>query len=277
MNGHQSSQMLVDSVEKLLVDRSFGPPSEITVACRSTGERLSQWLAAAENQEKARAFSDTLFFSLDDCFNQRGTDRIRKETMWGKFHQVRCSEPFTRLWRTFLMETLGVEACPTLFQYLTDDFFRAMIRCHFPLRIQENQSCPEQKLSYNEKNALRYAAGYVMRHLKKVKRSAHPLKDELEFCLTELTETNREQDDESEDWVMAIDRGGLKHISNMTYMMFEAMELEFRSHFVVSDVQQSSQMKCKVKSEIESNEDVLFYWCMLCAEWEVDTANVLYT
>ena len=90
MNGHQSSQMLVDSVEKLLVDRSFGPPSEITVACRSTGERLSQWLAAAENQEKARAFSDTLFFSLDDCFNQRGTGLI-------EFEKKRCGESFIKL------------------------------------------------------------------------------------------------------------------------------------------------------------------------------------
>ena len=96
-----------------------------------------------------------------------------------------------------------------------------MIRCRFPVRVQETQSCPKRKLSYNEKNALRYAAGYVMRHLKqKVKRSAHLLKDELEFCLTELTETDEDQDDESEDWVMAIDRGGLKHIRNMTYMMF---------------------------------------------------------
>ena len=53
------------------------------------------------------------------------------------------------------------------------------------------------------------------------------------------------------------------------------MELEFRSHFVISDVQQGVQVKCKVKSEIESNEDVLFYWCMLSAEWEVDTAKEL--
>ena len=48
-------------------------------------------------------------------------------------------------------------------------------------------------------------------------------------------ETDRGQDHETEDWVVAIDREGLTHISNMTYMMFEAMELEFRTHFVIQD------------------------------------------
>lgn len=64
-------------------------------------------------------------------------------------------------------------------------------------------------MTYNEKNALRYAAGYVIQHLQKqVKRSAHPLKDELEFCLIELNETDSEESNESEDWVESIDRGG---------------------------------------------------------------------
>ena len=60
-------------------------------------------------------------------------------------------------------------------------------------------------------------------------------------------ETDRGQDYETEDWVVAIDRGGLTHISNMTYMMFEAMELEFQTLFVIQDTAGSSEMKRKVK------------------------------
>ena len=134
------------------------------------------------------------------------------------------------------MGTLQVNPCPIFFQYLTDEFFRGMILFHFPLKTQEKPHQSTQTLSYNEKNALRYAAGYVIRHSKKkIKLSVHPLKVELELCLSDLNETDSDQDDVSGDWVIAIDRGGLTHISNMTYMMFEAMELEFRTNFVVRD------------------------------------------
>ena len=34
-------------------------------------------------------------------------------------------------------------------------------------------------------------------------------------------------------------------------------------------------MKEKVKAQIDSNENVLFYWCIVCAEWEEDTAQIL--
>ena len=61
----------------------------------------------------------------------------------------------------------------------------------------------------------------------------------------------------------------------MTYMMFEAMELEFRTNFVVRDCVCGSEMKEKVKAQIDSNENVLFYWCIVCAEWEEDTAQIL--
>ena len=49
-------------------------------------------------------------------------------------------------------------------------------------------------------------------------------------------------------------------------MMFEATELEFRTHFVIPDTVYDSGMKDKVKAQIEPNEDVLFYWCILSAE-----------
>ena len=267
----------MDALDKLLADKSFGPPSAAAVTARKTGECLHQWLAAAEHQEKAKAFSDSLLASLDTCFDPRLNARVQKETMWGKFHQLRCSQPFVCMWRTFLMETLSVDACPIFFQYLTDAFFRGMIWLQFPLKAEEQQSTSSCKhtLTYCEKNALRYAAGYVIRHLQtKIKRSAHQLKDELLFCLTELKETEN-QEEESEDWIKSIDRGGLTHVSNMTYMVFEAMELELRTHFVIIDMARESQLKARAKIEIENNEDVCFYWCMVCAEWEEKTSQTL--
>ena len=196
--------------------------------------------------------------------------------MWGTFHQLRCSQSFRAMWNSFLTKTLAVDACPIFYQYITDTFFRNMIKQQFQLTNQEEQGGSDQALSYNEKNALRYAAGYVIRHLQKqVKRSAHPFKDELEFCLIELNETDNEESDESEDWVKNIDRGGLKHITNMTYMMFESMEIELRRHLRIADMAHGSGIKDKVKTEIVSNEDVRFYWCIVSADWDEEKSQCL--
>ena len=57
--------------------------------------------------------------------------------------------------------------------------------------IHERETLPsDESLSYEEKNALRYTAGYnVPRALKKkIDRSSHPLKKELLLCLLNLSE-----------------------------------------------------------------------------------------
>ena len=62
-----------------------------------------------------------------------------------------------------------------------------------------------------------------------IQRSAHPLKGELVLCLAELNEED-ENEDESEAWMNMIDRGGLKHVDNLTYTLFATMELVLRQH-----------------------------------------------
>ena len=57
-----------------------------------------------------------------------------------------------------------------------------------------------------------YTCGYVTRALiKKLKRSAHPLKEEMVCCLVELNEPEEDTEHGSEDWIKRIDRGGLTH------------------------------------------------------------------
>ena len=62
-------------------------------------------------------------------------------------------------------------------------------------------ACSDQilaSLDYEEVNALRYTAGYVIRALrKKIDRSAHPLMEELILCLVEMEE-NEGTEHESE-------------------------------------------------------------------------------
>ena len=56
-------------------------------------------------------------------------------------------------------------------------------------------------------NALRYAAGYFPRALqKKLQKSAHPLKEELQsVCLLDLQDDGEEEDGTAEEWLNLID------------------------------------------------------------------------
>ena len=44
------------------------------------------------------------------------------------------------------------------------------------------------KIDYEESNALRYCAGYILRSVKKIDASAHPMKKELLLCVEDLLE-----------------------------------------------------------------------------------------
>ena len=76
-------------------------------------------------------------------------------------------------------------------------------------------------------------AGATVRALiGKVNRSAHPLKEGLLSCLTDMNVNGKEPLDpkhDSEDWTDTIDRGGLTHTGNMTYATFVSMAKQFFS------------------------------------------------
>ena len=119
-------------MEKLLADKSFYLPSPLAAAAVATAKLVKQWLDSADNIRPASAFSDKLAASLKSCF-QCSNMRVRREKMWGNFHQLRSSDSFLSMWGTFLRECTAEQASPTFFQYITDVIFRKMIKREFPL------------------------------------------------------------------------------------------------------------------------------------------------
>ena len=63
------------------------------------------------------------------------------------------------------------------------------------------------------KNAIHYAGGYVCAKL----RNKYPL-------IRHLISSYVQEGDESNEWVVIIDRGGLVHIKESTYILFESTE-----------------------------------------------------
>ncbi len=129
----------------------------------------------------------------------------------------RSSVVFKATWAKFIAESLQVDPCPILYQFIVDCVFNALIKRHFHVEPSERQS-QEVTLDYEGKNALRYTAGYVtMALVNKLKRSAHPMKEEVVCCLIEMNDEEiGDAKDDSEDWTATTNRGGLQHVSNMT-------------------------------------------------------------
>lgn len=80
---------------------------------------------------------------------------------------------------------------------------------------------------------------------------------------------------DSEDWTDAIDRGGLKHVSDTLFMFFYSMEKELRCHVRAKCASEIEGIKEKVIKKIIENDDVTFYWSVVAANWEEEEAGVL--
>ena len=149
--------------------------------------------------------------------------------------------------------------------------FKELIKLHHPL-THTAPATSSTPLTYEETNALRYAAGYVPRLLKKkLKKSKHPLREDMQLCLLDLLDDGDEETDESQDWVYLINRGGLILVNNATFEVFVAIEYELRKHIHHG---QSPNLD-RITTAILDNEDVLFLWSMLSSDWVEDSASAL--
>ena len=78
--------------------------------------------------------------------------------------------------------TIEKQASLIFFQYISDFL---LVKQRHPL-LPDSKDSPQllPQLDYEEENAVRYAAGYVVKHLlKKIERSLNKLKENL-FCLS---------------------------------------------------------------------------------------------
>lgn len=76
--------------------------------------------------------------------------------------------------------------------------------------------------------------------------------------------------DVSQDWITALNRGGLINVTSEMYMVICAMKIELRPH-LQKDLSHISHFRHSIVESIMVNEDVLFFWSILSAPWEVET------
>ena len=217
--------MVRKAIQQVISNEGFNLPSESSKNARKSAERLLEWSSDPESSCLFGSFASELVMQLETYFGSQQSLQHRREKMWEKLFKLHSSPSFKSKWSSFLLESISTSACPIFNQYVVDRVFDGLIKQHYKLDKLEKMSV-EVKLTYEEQNALRYTCGYVTRALiKKLKRSAHPLKEEMVCCLVELNEPEEDSDHGSEDWIKRIDRGGMTHVGNMTFGVFQSMEL----------------------------------------------------
>ena len=151
-----------------IVDSTLASP--LAVSARETALKLLQWSLEPANHQEFFSFAKELISTLQksakELENAKRSLATRRERMWSGFHALRTTGTFKAMWEDFLERSIHAMACPTFYQHVVDLVFHAHIKARYPIS-QPAQTAEDDSLNYEERNALRYAAGYVPRALRK--------------------------------------------------------------------------------------------------------------
>ena len=93
--------------------------------------------------------------------------KVLKNKMWSKYHILRTSSKYTSDWRNFINpihSDIATECM--LIQFIGHYVFKEIVKRLFTVSLSQKTSTSDFSMSYEEKNALRYSAGYVTRSVK---------------------------------------------------------------------------------------------------------------
>lgn len=236
---------------------------------------ILKWNECAENTARVSCFSKSLVCHLNSCLPAQ----IDREKLWRNFHTFRISKDHLILWNDFLKESVKSvkKGSPIFLQYVTNHIFKQLIKKQFPAPTTVHQEPTDRNLhlSYEEKNAIRYAAGYIPRNLlSKLKRSARPNKRSLTMCLLDVIEEDCMGNDESQDWVKLINRGGLKYINNDMFSFMSAMELVVKAF--LKGKEKPRDIRSEMIKLIGDSDTVRKEWSEVAAEWEPEESEVIF-
>ena len=271
------NELVRRSIEAILTDECFKVPSTQAASVLATASNLVEWMKSECSQTLLKSFSEKVVATLMACFPKNVSTFLKsqREKTWQQYHRTRISSSYKSLWIDFVNTAVSIVPIPAFYQHVGNQVFQSILKSSFPVNTDKELTV-ETSLSYEEANALRYAAGYVCHKVdSKIKASTHPMKDKLILCLMDLCDEDEEVTNTS-DWINAIDRGGLVRISENTFEFFRTMEMVLRCVYNTETVQEmTSATRENLCRLITTNDDVLFYWCMVTVEVDEEEANTL--
>ena len=269
--------MLLCAIKAVLDDPGFSISSPLAANAVQSAHLFLEWSKAGQNRDVLDCFASELISVLRTAFTTHSATRpkVQRERMWGQYHVIRSSHRFRERWSSILRRIEGCDPCPIFFQYVTDNVFRHLVKTQFSV-CKMQQTTNTTDLTDEETSALRYAAGYVCRAMKKEYKS----NPEVLLAIDELVDDNNGEGDEGSDysneWTKLTSRGGLIFIKDATCIAFHAMEVVVRQYFCKEKVDKLSPGgRDLLIQAIKENDDVAFYWCMVFADVEDSVATTL--
>lgn len=186
--------MLKKSVSFVLSDKGFSIASERAQKALTCADRVLAWISDPVNLKEALDFAIKMVPLVQQIISLSTVrdPHSHRERMWELYYKLCSCNGFRSLWENFIKVSVGLEADPVFYQFVTKLIMEDFIKSMFPVKTkvtdseQSNEESP-RSLDYEEHNALCYTVGYIIRSvLQKIKRSNHKHKDELVLCLKEL-------------------------------------------------------------------------------------------
>ena len=87
-----------------------------------------------------------------------------------------------------------------------------------------------------------------------------------------MLENDYDDDEESEDWIDLVDRGGLVHISNSMYSSMVEMEKEVQNHLI----KPIDNIKKSIKEGMYKNSEIRCRWSEISEDWDEEESKVLF-
>ena len=104
---------------------------------------------------------------------------------------------------------------------------------------------------------MRYVGGYVVRQLMQKSKDSG-----VKQLLNELIDESDSTAGPAQEWIDAIDRGGLTRITTEAHRLFYAIEMCVRRYLHTDNPLLLENIKDILEDNILKDEDVLFYWCL---------------
>jgi len=265
--------MLRNVLQNVLDDPSFHTKSQEAANAIISAEYMLHWCSSQDNLTTLLKFSEDLIQDLEGALINPNGKVLQRDKIWESYFYMRSQETFTNRWTIFLYSANSPTGTPVLYQHLTDIIFKELLRKKYSVSANESERVGPL-ITINECNVLRYVAGYVCRHLrKKIEASNHPLKEDMVLCLmTMVKDKSNTSSGPCEEWTDLVDRGGLWHVQENTHSLFLCLEEEIC--LLLPSLLHEADKKEKIINELSTNEDVLFYWLIVGADFEEDDERV---
>jgi len=173
-----------------------------------------------EEKKIVEQFSDSLQSGVENLFGQT----LKLSRLWPAFQTYSISDELQKKWKVFC-DAVSLEMKPLFWQYITKEVFKKILQ----VKVKAASSADilgedvdvhdQEELTFEEKNAINYIGGYIIKQLHTKVVTRKNLVDALQLLQSDLPTGL-----ESSQWTETVDRGGLTHINEMFYLCLIAIE-----------------------------------------------------